>query len=150
MLREFGYDASGRLASITEKTGGTDNVTTIEHDAAGNPSAIVGPFGQRTELTVDANGFLATIANPAAETQQLTSSADGLLLTLTSARGKTSTYTYDDDGRLLVDADPATGTQTLARTAGADAFHGHADDHARTGHEPYRRDARRRRPAALR
>jgi YD repeat-containing protein len=122
VLREFGYDASGRLASITEKTGGTDNVTTIEHDAAGNPSAIVGPFGQRTELTVDANGFLATIANPAAETQQLTSSADGLLLTLTSARGKTSTYTYDDDGRLLVDADPATGTQTLARTAGADAF----------------------------
>ena len=35
--------------------------TTIQHDAAGNPTAIVGPFGQVTALAVDANGFLKTI-----------------------------------------------------------------------------------------
>ena len=28
-LFEFGYDADGRLTQVTEKTGGTDNVTTI-------------------------------------------------------------------------------------------------------------------------
>ena len=32
------------------------NITTIEHDAAGNPTGIVGPFGQRTLLSVDAAG----------------------------------------------------------------------------------------------
>ncbi|MBI3768749.1 MAG: hypothetical protein HY271_09680 [Deltaproteobacteria bacterium] len=122
VLREFGYDTDGRLTSITEKTGGTDDVTTIEHDASGNPKAVVGPFGQRTELTVDANGFLASVTNPANETRTFTSSADGLLQSLTNARGKTTTFTYDADGRLLTDADPVGGSQTLARTTGANDF----------------------------
>src|SRR5262249_21220009 len=78
-LFEFAYDAGGRLNQVIEKTGGTDNVTTIEHDAAGNPTAIVGPFGQRTTLTVDANGYLSAISNPAGEVFHMTSDAGGLL-----------------------------------------------------------------------
>ncbi len=122
VLREFGYDGAGRLATITEKTGGTDDVTTIQHDASGNPTAIVGPFGQVTTLAVDANGFLASVTNPAGEARTLTSSPDGLLESLSNPRGKTTTFTYDGDGRLLSDADPIGGSQTLARTSGVDQF----------------------------
>ncbi|HVF63172.1 MAG TPA: RHS repeat-associated core domain-containing protein [Casimicrobiaceae bacterium] len=122
VLFEFGYDARGRLSQVIQKTGATDNVTTIEHDAGGNPTAIVAPFGQRTTLAVDANGFLASIRNPAGEQIQLASTTGGLLTSLADPRGKTSTFSYDSDGRLTRDADPAGGVQVLARTVGADQF----------------------------
>jgi RHS repeat-associated protein len=115
----FDYDSRGLLSQVIEKTGGTDNVTTIQHDGAGNPTAIVGPFGQATTLAVDANGFLAALTNPAGESVQMTSSADGLLSSNTDPRGKTSTFTYDSLGRLTLDAKPAGASQTLARTTTA-------------------------------
>jgi RHS repeat-associated protein len=121
-LFEFGYDAEGRLNQVTEKTGGTDNVTTILHDAAGNPTAIVGPFGQQTTLAVDANGFLDSITNPAGEEMRFTSSADGLLTSYADPRGKTSMYMYDAEGRLIHNADPAGGTQDLAQVGTASEF----------------------------
>jgi RHS repeat-associated protein len=120
--REFAYDAAGRLAQITEKTGGTDNVTTIERDAAGNPTAIVGPFGKRTTITVDVNGFLASITNPAGETTALASTASGLLTSFTAPGNRTSTFDYDAAGRLLRDDDPGDGAQDLARTGPPAAF----------------------------
>jgi YD repeat-containing protein len=121
-LFEFGYDADGRLVQVTEKTGGTDNVTTIDHDGAGNPTAIIGPYGQVTTLDVDANGFLAGITNPAGESVQMTSDADGLLSSYTDPRGKTSTFSYDSLGRLTLDAAPAGASQTLARETTANEF----------------------------
>ena len=36
-----------------------DLAAAIERDSAGNPTAIVSPYGQRTSLAVDGNGFLA-------------------------------------------------------------------------------------------
>ena len=122
VLVEFGYDANGLLNQVIEKTGGIDNVTTIQHDAFGNPTAITGPFGQITTLAVDANGFLNKITNPAGEAIQLASDANGLLQTYTDPRGKGSTFTYDGDGRLLQDADPLDGTQNLARATNGDQF----------------------------
>jgi RHS repeat-associated protein len=115
-LYEFGYDASGHLSQVTQKTGGTDNVTTIEHDANGNPTSIVGPFGQRTVLAVDGNGFLASIANPAGETVHMTSDSNGLMSAYTDARGKLRSYGYDAQGHLIHEADAAGGTWSLART----------------------------------
>jgi RHS repeat-associated protein len=116
VLVEFGYDGVGRLSQITEKTGGIDNVTTIQHDGNGNPTKIIGPFGQQTLLSVDANGFLASITNPAGEAVQLGSTVDGLLTSLTDARGKTSSFAYDTSGHLLHDGDPVGGTQDLVQT----------------------------------
>ncbi len=113
-LMEFGYDSDGLLTEIIEKTGGTDNVTMIEHDTAGNPLFIVGPFGQRTSLTVDGNGFLASIANPADETVQLVSTATGLVTEYTDPRGHRSTYGFEPDGRLIQNTDPVGGGQELA------------------------------------
>ena len=121
-LFEFTYDAMGRLASVSEKTGGTDNVTTIQHDASGNPVKIVGPFGQQTLLAVDANGFLASITNPAGETTQLASTASGLLRTFTDPRGNLSQYVYDAQGRLVQSTDAAGGIQTIVRTELPDGF----------------------------
>ncbi len=92
-------------------------MTTIQHDVDGNPTKIIGPYGQETLLTVDANGFLASIANPAGNTHQLTYGAGGLLTAVTNPRGKVSQYTYDSEGRLILAQDPAGGSTALARTA---------------------------------
>ncbi len=75
-LYEFGYDGQGRLVTVTD---GDGNVTTVERNARGEPTAIVAPFGQRTALTLDANGYFAGIANPAGETSRFTYTPDGLL-----------------------------------------------------------------------
>ncbi|PYN29994.1 MAG: hypothetical protein DMD98_19800, partial [Candidatus Rokuibacteriota bacterium] len=80
VLYQFAYDADGRLAAVTD---GNDNVTTIERDTGGNPTAIVSPFGQRTTLTADANGYLSRVANPAGEAVQMAYTADGLLTRFT-------------------------------------------------------------------
>src|SRR2546422_5633976 len=50
---QFSYDSNGLLASVTDVAG---NVTTIERDGAGNPTAIVAPGWQRTTLTVEEIG----------------------------------------------------------------------------------------------
>src|SRR2546422_5776349 len=66
---QFAYDGAGRLLSITDRNG---NVTTIDHDGSGNPTAIVGAFGQRTLLAVNADGYLNRITSPAGEAIQAT------------------------------------------------------------------------------
>ena len=112
VLYRFGYDAAGRLITITDLAG---NVTTIERDAHGNPIAIVAPFGQRTQLSLDANGYLAAVDNPAGETFAMTYTADGLLTSFRDPRGHASTMTYDALGRLLRDQNADGGSQNLAR-----------------------------------
>ncbi len=108
---QFTY-TNGRLTQITDTF---DNVTTIERDVTGNPTAIVAPFGQRTTLHLDANGYLERVANPANEATLLSYSADGLLSTLTTPRQHVSHFTYDSQGRLQRDEDPAGGFKTLTR-----------------------------------
>jgi len=118
----FEYDGEGRLARAIHSTGAGEDVTEIERDGAGNPTAIVGPFGDRTELTVDAEGFLASITTPAGETVGLGSTPDGLLTALVDPRAAggnpvphTTTFGYDAEGRLADDTDPLGGAQTFAR-----------------------------------
>ncbi len=122
LRRQFVYDGDGRLEQIVEKTGGTDNVTTIQRNGGGHPTAIVGPFGKTTTLAVDGNGFLASIANPAGETRTIVSTATGLLTSYTEPGNRTSTFTYDEAGRLLKDEDPGPGSTTLAKSGPPDAF----------------------------
>ena len=118
VLYEFGYDATGLLTQVIQKTGGQDNITTIQRDSNRNPTAIVGPFGQKTTLAVDANGFLAAITAPGNLTTQIASTPGGLMTSLTNPRGKTSSYTFDGEGLLIGVADAAGGTQTLSRNGG--------------------------------
>ncbi|MDE3067536.1 MAG: DNRLRE domain-containing protein [Verrucomicrobiota bacterium] len=119
VLYQFGYDATGLLVTVTDLD---NNVTTIERDAYGNPTAIVGPYGARTSLWLDANGYLNAIQNPASETVQFTYSADGLMQTLTDARQHTHHFTYDSLGRLAQDTDPAGGFTHLDRAEWTDGY----------------------------
>lgn len=110
---QFAYDGAGRLASITDSDG---NITAVERDAQGSPTAIVGPYGQRTTLSVNVDGFLERVTSPAGEAVQLAYTPDGLLTGFTNPRGHMSTYTYDVFGRLTSSTDPTNATKTLART----------------------------------
>ena len=110
------------MATITDADG---NVTTIERDASGNPTKIIGPFGQETMLTADANGYVNSIAAPTTQAAAFTYSADGLMQTITSPNGDASTYSYDTSGRLTLVRDPEddpSGGDTLARTPFADGY----------------------------
>jgi RHS repeat-associated protein len=95
---------------------GDGNITTIERDFDGTPTAIVGPYGQSTALALDFNGYLDAIRNPAGETSSFVYTDDGLLTSITDPNGNTSAYTYDDMGRLILKEDGSGGVQTLDRT----------------------------------
>jgi RHS repeat-associated protein len=110
---QFGYDSAGRLATVTD---GDGNVTAIEHNASGNPTAIIAPFGQRTMLSPDANGYLANLKNPAGEIVRFTYSADGLLISMADPNGNQYRFSHDTVGRLIRDEDPAGGSKGLVRT----------------------------------
>ncbi len=113
-LYTFGYDAEGRLISVTDVNG---LVTTIQHDGAGNPTKIVGPYGQVTTLGVDANGYLAQITNPASESFHVTYTAGGLLSDFTDPRGFTTQHAYDPvSGRFVKSTDPVGAIRSYART----------------------------------
>ncbi|MCL6614543.1 MAG: hypothetical protein K6U03_08025 [Firmicutes bacterium] len=74
VIHTFHYDERGLLVGIEDADG--NNITGIERNAEGKPVAIVGPYGQRTGLTLDANGYLSTITNPAGETVRLAYTPD--------------------------------------------------------------------------
>ena len=110
---QFTYDSAGRLATLADADG---NITTIQRDASGAPTAIVGPFGQSTALMVNPDGFLSQITSPAGEAVLLSYTTDGLLSTLTDPRGHASSYQFDSRGRLTGATDPNGATKTIART----------------------------------
>jgi len=119
VLHEFTYDADGRLSEVRD---GDGNVTTIEREVNGDPTAIIAPDGQRTELALDANGYISTITNPAAEAYQMGYAANGLLQEFTDPRNNTSLLTYDALGRLTRDENAAGGFWDLDRTEEASAY----------------------------
>lgn len=119
LLYQFSYDPQGRLLTITDVD---NNVTTVQHQASGNPSGILGPYGQLTLLTADANGYLASVTNPANEEWAFSYAAGGLLTSVTKPRGNTWNLAYDNLGRLTSDIDPAGGAKLLTRTETNDSY----------------------------
>ncbi|WP_084284650.1 NHL domain-containing protein [Solirubrobacter soli] len=112
----FGYDAAGRLTSITD---GDGHKTTITRDGAGTPTSILAPYGQVTTLGVT-NGYLSSIKNFAGDEIKATYDAGGLLKTLTDPRGELHSFDYDPAGRLIRDTAPGNASQTLTRTSNGD------------------------------
>lgn len=118
----FAYDAAGRLQSITD---GDGNVTEIQRNAAGEPTAIVAPGGQITGLRVNDKGFLSAIICPldyerrleyAGDADPEWSCQDGLLTKLTDHKDNVYSFTYDENNKLILDQDPAGGSTSLLRT----------------------------------
>jgi RHS repeat-associated protein len=113
---QFVYGAGGTLAAIVD---GDGNTTQIERDIDGAPTAIVGPYGHRTELTI-VDGLLTTILDPNGGAHELTYVDDTALLeTFERPTGAVSTLSYSASGRLLIDEDAAGGSKTLTRTSAA-------------------------------
>ncbi|HEY6830122.1 MAG TPA: hypothetical protein VI259_24880, partial [Gemmatimonadaceae bacterium] len=113
-ILQFGYDAAGLLASITDVDG---NVTRLTRDGSGQLTSIVSPFGQRTTVTLDAAGYLSVVANPAGEAVHLQHDSNGLLRSLSDPKGNSPyQFSYDSVGRLTRDTDPAGGFTDLARS----------------------------------
>src|SRR5574341_1075042 len=94
----FTYDTAGMLVLVTDRDG---NITTIERDGSGNPTAIIAPGGQRTNLSLD---------------------TDGLLTTLTDPKDNAHRFIYDDLGRLTKDENPSGGYSSLSRTDSGNSF----------------------------
>jgi RHS repeat-associated protein len=115
----FGYDTDGRITTITDAF---SNVTTIQHDANGNPTAIIAPGGQTNNLTVDSDGYLASITDADGNVTTLTSKANGLLTSLTDPNDNLHQFVYDEEGRLTKDAGPDGGFTSLARTELDDGY----------------------------
>jgi RHS repeat-associated protein len=111
MLYQFGYDSTGFLTSVTD---GNGNVTSVER-TGGTATAIVGPHGQRTTLTVNAGGWLTGATDPSGATRTMNYTSAGLLQHFTDPLGRVHSFTYDTSGRLTKDADPAGGSTALAR-----------------------------------
>lgn len=105
----FGYDAVGRLVSITSAGG----QTTIERTAEGAPTAIVAPQGERTELELE-GGHLSAVRSPG-RALSLAHTPGGLLTDLQSPSGAAYHFDYDSGGRLVRAADPEGGFSELAR-----------------------------------
>jgi YD repeat-containing protein len=116
-LVSFGYDTSGRLATITDRAG---NVTRVEHDASGQPIRIVAPFGQTTELGLDPNGFLSDIVDPLGGVFHSEYSESGLMASFRDPRGGTQEYSYDALGRLNSESGPDAASKvfTLSEASG--------------------------------
>ena len=115
----FHYDSNNLVTHIRDRDG---LLTQIERTATGSPTAIVGPYGQRTVLTLDGNGFLASVVNPANEAVQLASDSKGLLQSLTTPRGNTERLAYDTLGRVVQAVDAAGNTRLWTRTGRTDSF----------------------------
>ena len=109
----FTYDGDGSLVEIID---GDGNVTTIERDGNGDPTTIVAPGEQRTELGINAYGYLTSIENPQGKDFEFTYHAGGLLEDFTRPTGDSSHYTYDSRGYLTLAEDAAGGFKTLTRT----------------------------------
>jgi len=113
VLYDFNYDADGLLLEIVD---GDGNSTTITHEASGNPTSIVAPGSQTTDLVANIDNYLESIGNPAGDAVVLTYTNNGLLDTFTDPNGNSSQYTYDAKGLLTLARDRAEGSKSFSRT----------------------------------
>ena len=111
---QFGYDAAGMLATITDANG---LVTTVDRDPdTGLATAIVAPNGQRTALTMSDDGYLTAIDEPGGAHREFSYDSGGLLQTYKKPNQATASFTYDGMGRLVHEDMPGGGSWTLTRT----------------------------------
>ncbi len=112
-MYEFSYDDSGRLIYVTDAFG---NQTTVERDADGVPTEIVGHDGARTILALSDEGLLANVTNPANESYGFQYGPGGLLTNKLNPMQNEYQFEYADSGLLVRADDPGGSFVELART----------------------------------
>lgn len=126
-LRSFVHDGAGRIDSIVDHTAeNTTLVTQIERNAEGEPTAIIGPYGHRTDLALDSNGYLSAITDPDGATTTIVATSGGLIQSITGPRTSadpavdtTFSFSYNASGELVSASDPIGGVTTLTRSVEA-------------------------------
>jgi RHS repeat-associated protein len=119
-LETLGYDASGRLTTVTDAAGFT---VTVTPDVASRTETFTDPTSNM--ITIDTYDVLGDLLNSeeisgsTTRTTSYTYDAMGRRLTITSPDGRTSSYTYDISGNLSSVTDP-TG-ETTKYSYGIDA-----------------------------
>ena len=114
ILARFGYDASGRLVTLTDDAG---RISTIERGPTGQPTAFIASNGERTVLGLDANASLASLTPPGLAPMTMSIDAAGLLSSTTDPLGRDNGgYTYDLAGRLTGIRNPLGGVTTYTAT----------------------------------
>ncbi len=119
VLYEFRYDSHGLLQSFTDAQG---RQTVVERRSSGEPTAIVSPFGDRTELATDAEGRLQELISPAQASTRFAYDDQGLLIRKTNPLGAVWEYAYDGEGRLQSALDPRGGSLSLLHQETPDGF----------------------------
>jgi len=105
----FGYDAAGRLTSVTDPLG---TETTMTYDTAGNMTSITDALGRTVRFTYDAAGRVLTATDPAGEMASFGYDANGNRTSATDQLGKTTHFTYDVMSKLSSVTDPLSNTWT--------------------------------------
>jgi YD repeat-containing protein len=85
------YDDQGRLASITDPSGNTVNVTT---NLASNQQAVTDRLGNSTVFEYDDDGNIIRTTDALGSVSSATFDANDNMLSATNALGETATYTY--------------------------------------------------------
>jgi len=111
-LTTFNYDTGNLLTSIADRF---NNTITITRDSAGNPTAIISPYGHRTGLSIDSEGNLTNIDFEDGTGYSFGYTSTGLMTSMTNPRGLTSTHAFDNSGRVISTEDPEHGIWTLDR-----------------------------------
>jgi RHS repeat-associated protein len=113
----FNYDDENRLTSIDDRFG---NIITIERDGSGTPTAIISPYGHRTDLIIDSDGNLTNIQFEDFTGYSFGYTNDGLMTSMTNPRGLSSTHDFNETGRVISTEDPENGIWALDRVANVD------------------------------
>ncbi len=105
----YGYDAAGRLLSVTAPGGA---VSTTTYTPAGDVASTTAPGGPETSYAWDEDTLtqIATADGNTVGTKAF--SADGSIIRDADATGRATTSVYDLAGRLIAQTDPANVTTT--------------------------------------
>ncbi|MCW5593346.1 MAG: RHS repeat protein, partial [Burkholderiales bacterium] len=87
------YDAQGRLASITRRSG---HAHTLAYDGNGRIQSVTDSFGRALQFAYDPSDRLSTLTDPAGRTYAYGYDATGRLVTVTHPGNVTRTYLYED------------------------------------------------------
>ena len=93
---QYGYDAAGNVASITDATG----TTTMIYDKLGRRTALTQPGGLSMGYTYTPAGRLATLIYPGSHVVTHQYDKAGRLARLTDWTGRSTSFDYDLSGRL--------------------------------------------------
>lgn len=111
-LLTFSYDASGLIETITDADG---NVTTVQRGGSGLPTAIVGPYGQTTQVVLDPLLKLESLTDPDGNAWDFDYTLKGLLVSIVDPNTHETVPGYSPQGRLTSELDAAGGEKTFAR-----------------------------------